>query len=348
MIAQALRRASTCTPRSLCDRREGGVCARPPGRSPRVSRRLCARHLPRRRLPGRTSSDRVRRDRRAAVGQRGDARRRTGDVAPEPRHLLRRRSRSAVRHRSVLPHSDRGAARIDRARHGLRVDAGARATSCSGRAWESASGRRRRRTRSRRCSSSQRAREPRRELRGVGAVHLHLTIHGTEDCSRYPTRTASPEPCASSRAGEAGRRSLHVAGRAGCTRDRAARHGRGDRGGNAAPRIQMLGAHTVEVVRHPEGGRRRSSGGDQSRITVPEPLRSTQRTRTQRAAEVPLDLTAPRVRSRSAAAKAQSNATPPVSRAASRAGQHRSGFGVALGGDTSGASTSTAENGATK
>ena len=96
--------------------------ARPRGRAPRAAHRLRARHLPRLRLPGGARRDRRGRDRRAALGQRRDARRRPGDLAPEPRHLLRRRRRPALRHGAVLPDGDRGAARPDRARRGVRLD----------------------------------------------------------------------------------------------------------------------------------------------------------------------------------------------------------------------------------
>ena len=52
-------------------------------------------------------------DRRAAVGERGDAPRGPDDVAPGPGHLLRGRGRPAARHGAVLPHGPGRAARPD-------------------------------------------------------------------------------------------------------------------------------------------------------------------------------------------------------------------------------------------
>ena len=189
------------------DRRVRGRRARPRGRAPRAAHRLRSRHLPRLGLPGRPRGDRRGRDRRPAVGQRRHARGRPGDLAPEPRHLLRRRRRPAVRHGPVLPDRDRGPARPDRARRRLRLDAHAGAHDRDRAAHRRAlrrhhadahdDGDAARRTASPRTSS----RASRR------AVSTSATSRSTaaRACSCCPTRMRSAAPSASSAAAAAGR-----------------------------------------------------------------------------------------------------------------------------------------------
>ena len=162
------------------------------GRAPRAAHRLRARHLPRLGLPGRSLGDRRGRDRRPALRQRRDARRRAGDLAPEPRHLLRRRRGPAVRHGPLLPDGDRRPARPDRARRRLRLDAHAGADDRDrAAASASASSPRRRRTRPPRCSSrtaSRRISSP--ASRRAGQYICDVAIHGSEGVLLLPDPNA--------------------------------------------------------------------------------------------------------------------------------------------------------------
>ena len=188
------------------------------------------------------------------------------------------------------------------------------------------------------------------EVRGSTSAISRST--GRRACSCCPTRTTSREPCASSRAGEAGRTCPYTS--------RGWRDARGIglhdmveaiAGGTPHRASGLLGAHIVEVVR---GILQAADEGRvveiESRIAAAGPASGRRsRTRTPRAAEVALDVAEQRRASRSAAAKARSNATPPVSRSGFTRRWTSIGMSASLSATiTRSACTSTAENGATK
>ena len=94
---------------------------------PRKAARMRPRHLPRPRVPDGARAHRRGCDRRAARRVGGDARRRTGALAPRPGHVLQERRGAAARHGAVLPDRDRHAARAGAARGRVRLDARQRA-----------------------------------------------------------------------------------------------------------------------------------------------------------------------------------------------------------------------------